>query len=229
VTSEMIKFIQKRCWRIIPSRYPPINLFERVASSEDLESIAEIENLTNDRLRAEIGELSLVAKEDRITGPGSSFIMAAFTHLNPEGSRFSDGTWGVYYASLELETSIAETKYHRENFFKYTNEGPIHLDMRVLISNINADLHDLTLKKYQNSGIYDANDYSYSQKIARSLREEGADGLYYKSVHRKEGKNVAIFKPRVLSNCLQERHLEYVWDGKEISSIFEKKLIYTPS
>ena len=31
--------------------------------------------------------------------------MAAFTHLNPEGSRFSDGSYGVYYAAHTLATA----------------------------------------------------------------------------------------------------------------------------
>jgi hypothetical protein len=29
----------------------------------------------------------------------------------------------------------------------------------------------------------------------------------------------------VLSNCRQERHLCYVWDGKAISSVYEKRTL----
>ncbi len=32
------------------------------------------------------------------------------------------------------------------------------------------------------------------------------------------------FKPRLLSNCRQERHLCYVWDGGAIATIYEKRL-----
>lgn len=77
------------CWRIIPSRFPPIDLFERVADPADLEAILELESLTNDRLREEVGTLQLVPAQDRISGRGSSYIMTAFTHLNPDGSRFN--------------------------------------------------------------------------------------------------------------------------------------------
>jgi len=76
------------CWRIIPSRFPPIDLFERVADPADLEAIYELESLTNDRLREEVGELQLVPSQDHISGRGTSYIMAAFTHLNLAGSRF---------------------------------------------------------------------------------------------------------------------------------------------
>src|SRR6185436_7797330 len=38
------------CYRIIPSRFPPINLFERVTDPADLETVLDIESMTNDRL-----------------------------------------------------------------------------------------------------------------------------------------------------------------------------------
>ena len=80
------------CYRIIPSRFPPIGLFEKVADPDDLEAVFQIEAMTNDRLRDEVGILALVPPEDRVSGPGTTPIMAAFTHLNPDGSRFTDGT-----------------------------------------------------------------------------------------------------------------------------------------
>jgi hypothetical protein len=125
------------CWRIIPSRFPPIDLFERVADPADLEAIYELESLTNAHIREEVGELQLVPSQDRISGRGTGYIMAAFTHLNPAGSRFSDGTYGVFYAASTLDTAIAETRYHREQFLRATSEPPMELDMRVLL----ADLH----------------------------------------------------------------------------------------
>src|SRR4030095_5398997 len=110
------------CWRIIPSRFPPIDLFERVADPADLEAMYALESLTNDRLREEVGELQIVLPRERISGRGTSYIMAAFTHLNPAGSWFSDGTYGVFYAAYTLDTAIAETRYHREQFLRATSE-----------------------------------------------------------------------------------------------------------
>ena len=49
----------KPCWRIVPRRYPPIDLFERIASPEDWEALAAVESLTNPRIREEIGEIAL--------------------------------------------------------------------------------------------------------------------------------------------------------------------------
>src|SRR5207244_2015605 len=100
------------CFRIIPSRFPPIELFERVSTPEEFEAIYEIEQLTNPRVRDEIGNINMIKKEERVFGSGTSNIMAAFTHLPPLGSRFTDGSYGVYYAADSLEAAIAETKYH---------------------------------------------------------------------------------------------------------------------
>src|SRR5437660_11568940 len=82
--------------RLVPSRFPPIGLFDRVARPEDLDAVFAVEAMTNDRVRDETGQLALVPPDDRVSGPGTTPIMAAFTHLNPEGSRFSDGSFGVY-------------------------------------------------------------------------------------------------------------------------------------
>ena len=215
----------RKSWRIIPSRFPPIDLFERVASAEEWELIAEIESLTNPRLREEVGDLSLVPVEDRVFGSGSSWVMAPFTHLNPHGSRFSDGSWGVYYASYQLETAIAETKFHRENFMRATNEAPMHLDMRVIVASVKGELHNILGKEYTNTELYSPDSYTVSQDLGRRLKRIDSFGIVYWSVRQCSGQNIAIFRPKTISKWCQERHLEYVWNGQKISSVFEKTLV----
>jgi len=84
--------------------------------SGEFDALAEIESLTNERLREELGALARIPHHRRVVGPGTTPIMAAFTHLNPEGSRFSDGTFGVFYAARAESTAIRETVFHRERF-----------------------------------------------------------------------------------------------------------------
>lgn len=116
--------------RLIASRFPTVGLFDDVAAPEDLDVVFAIEALTNPRIRQEMGELSLVAPSDRVVGPGASLIMAAFTHLNPVGSRFSQGGYGVYYAARHIETAIAEVSHHRAEFLRRTNEAELDIDLR---------------------------------------------------------------------------------------------------
>jgi len=217
----LVRIQWRPCWRIIPSRYPPIGLFERVASPEDLDAVIEIESMTNPRMRQEAGELHLVPEEDRVTGPGAGYIMAAFTHLNPQGSRFSDGTWGVWYAGADLDTAIAETRHHREAFLRATSEPPMALDMRVLVADLDAEMHDIRGWRDARPDIYDPRDYAASQAFARSLRQSGSWGIVYMSLRHPQGECAAVFRPPALANCRQERHLRYIWDGTAITDIQE--------
>lgn len=215
-------------WRIIPSRFPPIPLFERVADPDDLDAVFVIESLTNPRLRDEVGDLSLVPRDERVSGPGSSVIMAAFTHPNPEGSRFTDGSYGVFYAGRDLDTAIAETAYHRERFMRATRQGRAELDMRVYLVDLTADLHDLRGRAGSYPPVYHHDDYAAGQALAGSLRKAGSGGIAYDSVRRQGGECVAVFRARLLANCRQERHLCYVWDGRRIASIYEKHALRDP-
>ena len=95
-------------WRIVPSRFPPVGVFDRIADPADLDALFAIEALTNPRLREQAGALRRVPAARRISGPGATPVMAAFTHLNPEGSRFSDGSWGVFYAARSVATAATE-------------------------------------------------------------------------------------------------------------------------
>ena len=211
------------CFRIVPSRFPPISLFEEVADPADLDAVFQIESMTNGRLREQAGDISLIPAEDRVSGPGSTPIMAAFTHLNPEGDRFTDGTYGVFYAGRTIETAIAETRYHRVKFLRATNEPAQELDMRVYAVDLDAELHDIRSMCESHPALYHSTSYGVSQAIALQLREIGANGIVYASVRHEGGECAAVFRPRLLSNCRQERHLCYVWDGKTISTIYEKR------
>lgn len=211
-------------WRIIPSRFPTINLFENVSNPEDLEAVYQLESMTNDRIRDEVGDLQLVPPEERISGPGTSIIMAAFTHLNPLGSRFSDGSFGVFYAANTLQGAVAETRYHRERFFRLTHEKALEIDMRVYQLNLIGTLHDISDQQKTLPEMYHSTNYQASQRLGRELREQGAAGIAYTSVRYENGINAAVFRPKILRNCQQERHLCYVWNGERITTIYQKEL-----
>ena len=215
------------CRRIVPSRFPPIQLFERVTDPADLEAVFELESMTNPRLREEVGDIRLVPEHERISGPGTSVIMAAFTHLNPQGSRFSDGTYGVFYAACDLQTAIAETKHHRELFMRATRQPRMELDMRVYLVDLVGNLHDLRGRKRTHPLAYHEDSYAVGRNLARRLRSDRSNGIVYDSVRHAGGECAAVFRPRLLSNCRQERHLCYVWDGARISTIYEKSVLQT--
>ena len=212
----------KPCYRLVPSLYPSKGLFDRIADPIDIDNLIDVEAETNPRVRQQLGELSMLPPEERLRGPGSTPIMAAFTHLNPNGSRFSDGTYGVYYAGRSLPTAIRETKYHRERFLSETKRGPLHLHMRIYAAHLSAQLHDIRGMKAQLPKVYDPASYAVSSPFGAKLRAEGSSGIAYESVRDPGGQCAAVFKPRALSHCRETGHLLFHWDGTRIIGVFQQ-------
>jgi hypothetical protein len=208
--------------RILPSRFPPIQLFERLSDDPaEWEILAEIESLTNPRVRDEIGEIRLVPAAERVSGPGASWVMASFTHVNRRGSRFSDGSYGVYYAARELATAIAETVYHLGRFYAATSDPPHAEDMRVLSGRIDARFHDLRGAAERFVACLDPSDYGAGQALGKRLRAAGSNGVAYPSVRRAGGQCLGAFRPKAVGIPVQGRHLRYHWDGARISRYFD--------
>jgi hypothetical protein len=209
-------------FRIIPSVYPPINFFEDLVDTSEMDALWEIESLTNERLRQESGDIFLVSREDRVSGPGSSVIMAAFTHLS-KPTRFSDGNYGIYYAGFSQETAIKETVYHRENFLRTTNEEPSEITMRLYEGMILKPLHDVRGKEF--IGLHHSNNYSESQEFGRKLRDKNSWGLVYNSVRHYGGICIAALRPPTISIPKQISHLKYIWSGERITEILNTQSI----
>jgi hypothetical protein len=210
----------QRAYRIIAARYPPIAIFEEIADPEDWEALIDIESLTNERVRDEIGDISLVEPADRISGPGASFVMAAFTHVGVP-SRFSDGSFGVYYAGRSRTCAIAETTYHYARFYAATDEPACEVDVRVLVGAARGTLHDLRGERERYRRVYDPDSYAASQALARALRELGSSGIVYDSVRCPSAQCLAALKPRVLTPPAVEAHLLYHFDGARIARYFD--------
>ncbi len=210
------------CHRLIASRFPTVGLYDQVAAPQDLDVVFAIEALTNPRVRQELGQLSLVPAAERVVGPGATLIMAAFTHLNPLGSRFSDGTWGVYYAADSLDTAVAEVSHHRAAFLARTAEDAIDIDLRWIQADLMDKLHDIRGQGAAMPGIYDPVHYGPGQDMGRRLRAQGSAGIAYDSVRRASAQCVAIFRPKALSNARAAGHVGLRWDGRAISHWFDK-------
>jgi hypothetical protein len=223
LTTRVVRY--NPCHRIVASRLPTIHLFERVADPADWEALYKLEAMTNPRLRQEAGDLSLVPVADRVSGPNASIVMAPFTHLSPPGTRFTDGHFGAYYGAESIDTAIAETRFHRENFLRATSQPPIELEMRCYLADVNCELHDLRARRTELPDIYDPASYSASQKLGRSLRDAAANGIAFDSVRRTGGECVALFRPRLVQNVRQSVHLRYAWDGNAIAEVYEIRVV----
>ena len=209
-------------YRVISTKFPPINFFERYTPAELMEEAYELESMTNERLLNEVGQLHCVKPEDRVSGPGASVVMAAFTHIgNP--SRFTDGSFGIYYAGRSLETAIWETIFHRERFFAATRESACEIDMRSYKGSIEKPLVDVRSEAFQHLLDPNPNNYSVAQEFGLQIKSNEYWGIIYPSVRHQDGKSIAALSPPAVSIPVQGPHLSYHWNGEFIDAVYEKK------
>lgn len=211
-------------YRLIPSRYPPIDLFERVASPEDWDALYQLEALTNPRLRDETGDIRLVPISKRVTGPNATVVMAPFTHCSRDRqTRFSDGSFGIYYAGRAFETALLEVSFHMARFHAATRDPPMLGWYRCYKGAIDRVMHDIRGGGYEALLRPDPDDYVQPQALATILRKSGSNGIVYPSVRHRGGDCIAAFWPNVVTIPTQERHLQLKWDGASISTWFDDR------
>jgi hypothetical protein len=200
-----------------------VHLYERVSPDPAMwEALIAAEALVSPRIRDEVGEIHLVPVEERVSGPGATWVMAPFTYRNPKGSRFSDGSYGVYYAASDLPTAVAETAYHFAQFAADTGDGVRHEDMRVLVGRIDDEFHDLEdVSEADRRPLLDPHSYAASQAFAAALRTNPTNGIHYPSVRRPQGRCVAAFRPKAVGVPKQTKHLKYYWDGASVREYFD--------
>ena len=210
--------LDETVYRVILSRYPQINLFERVSSPQDWDVLYAVESLTNPRLRDEVGDIRLVRPEDRVYGDGASWIMAAFTHppVDGRGGRFNRD-FGIYYCASDEAVTIAESSFHRARFLRESRVKKTSQEMRVIRAQLGpTTLHDV--RQLIGHAIYHPDDYGEAQQLGCALRDAGSSGIHYQSV-RADGECFGILRPKVLSDAIHWRYLRYHYDQCSIIEV----------
>jgi len=201
--------------RIIRSIFPPIDLFEDIADPADWPLLISAEQKSNPRIMETIGNLDLVPEDRRVAGPGSTFLMAPFTHVSPDRpTRFSDGRFGVLYVAASFETALFETIHHHARFMAATGEpAGWTSQFREILLDVEAELHDLR-GGWEKALAPD--DYGEAQALSIRLRAAGSQGLVYPSVRHEGGECAGLFYPDSGANPLQGRHIDYHWNGERV-------------
>lgn len=210
------------CYRIIGSRYPAVNFFDKITSDPaDWELLLEVEQLTDPFLFP--GNLQALELEDCLSGPGFGRVLPSFTFCEDNEARFSTKDFGAYYAAKDLQTAVLETVHHRALFMQATKEPAQDIDQLVVLADVAGDLLDIRAMKSSLKEIYSATDYTESQKFAAHHRGKGGLGVAYQSVRNKSGECMAIWRARIISNPREDRHLSYRWDGNKITGYYDKQ------
>jgi RES domain len=141
-----------------------------------------------------------------------SVISYSFESAHWQSTRFSDGTsYGVWYGSLELETTVHETACHWYRFVldSFANEErEITTERRVFAVRCDALLIDLRGKHEDYPDLVRRDSYEFTHQVGRFVREQDLNGLLVQSA-RYDGINAAVFKPERLSNVRDRTFLTY--------------------
>ena len=135
---------------------------------------------------------------------------------NWQASRFSDGSFGAWYGSESVETTVYESAYHwcrgllRDAGFEQLT---VIAERKVYWVACSAALLDFRPLVAQEPGLLHPADYSFCQSVGARLHREGHPGLLTPSVRRPAGENQVIFNPAVLSNPRHHCHLTYRLEG----------------
>ena len=200
-------------YRVIRTIHPPVDLFEDIADPADWELLASAEAKLNPRIRDQVGNLALVPMERRVGGATASIAMAAFTHVSPDRpSRFSDGSYGVWYCGDRVEVALAETADHFQRFMRATREPPGDADFRLLTCAVRGSVEAAP------AGCLAPDDWGPGQAFGRQVRANGLDGIVYGSVRFPAGQAAAILWPNCLTLPItQNQQFRYRWDGDRMT------------
>ncbi|HUF23171.1 MAG TPA: RES family NAD+ phosphorylase [Vicinamibacterales bacterium] len=202
-----------RTCRLVPSRYPTVGVFDRVAAPEDLPELFELEGWTNDRLSNDLGLLNIVPPAEWVVGPMASVVMAAFCHPRAEGARFTDSTRGAWYAARDLETALAESTHRRTKELQEIGVLDTRVQMRLYHADFEAPFHDVRTDDPASRDLHDRDDHTAAQEFGMALFRGGANGIVYSSVRRDGGECLVSFRPKLVTNVRAAGHFEYRWRG----------------
>lgn len=142
-----------------------------------------------------------------------------FAFQNWKSSRFSDGTYGVWYGAESVETTVYESAYHWYHGLLCDAgfEGmPVIAERKVYSVACSAALLDFRQATARHPMLLHPSDYAYTQTVGTKIHREGHPGLLIQSVRRPEGENVAIFNPDVLSSPRHWCQLTYRLEAGQI-------------
>lgn len=208
-----------QAYRLVNSKFPPVALFDDVADADAFEVLYQIQELTNPRLKNEIGRLELIRRSEIPFGiPGCSYATAPFTHVNPAGSRFSDGRFGVLYLADTLETALAEVKHHQSLY--WSNVPGLNYE-RFVFRGLSCSFVEVGMKDATSipmtDPVYDPDDYTDARRLGMQVKESGCPGLRYHSVRMLGSHCWALMTPRPVLSVIQAAHYEMVWNGQVTS------------
>lgn len=215
--SEVGELIPVVAWsgetfRLIPSRFPPVSIYEGLVANDRMPDLVTIENLTNPRLRSEARIASQSGTDPKASALLQNWNLAPFAYGNPDGSLFYDEETPCLEVATDRQTALAMSVAKRQRFLECTGEEPIGLDMRMLKTPVEGRFADLR--------VLDADAVRMRGRELGARLPDDADGFLFHPTERPTATAISVVKSRTLQRTLQTTHYRYMWDGKRITKLY---------
>ena len=167
-----------------------------------------------------VGGATALRAADVPVGEGAGWILAPFVRAPGAGnrSRFSDGTYGVWYGADSLATAQAEVGFHLGQWLATTQAAPDHLERSVVeaLADPARPVVDLRTADPARSTLLNPSDYTAGQAFGAACRRADFWGVLWPSV-RGAGLCAGLFRPRALREARLLHTCHAVWDGQRVT------------
>jgi hypothetical protein len=205
-------------YRLIPSQFPPIGLFDTVATAADLGRVMELAGWTNDRLVAE--RIARLPQAEWVYGrSNASIVMASFLHVAPGGMRFNGADLGAWYAAADIRTAAAEVGHHLRREAASRSLPGLRRVYRSYAARLDGAFVDIRRAHAPAGqgplldGLYDPRDYARAQPFGEAVRDAalaggGSEtaGIVFDSLRLGGGVNAVAYRPSLVLDVVQADH-----------------------
>ncbi len=115
-------------------------------------------------------------------------------------TRYSDGTYPVFYSSLDLKTAEAEVAHWFMQSFGGRPDRRRAAYYQRFACTFDGLEKDLRGRRGDWPELVDVADYAFCNRIGSEAVQLGLDGLVAPSARREEGSNVPVFRRQAISN-----------------------------
>ncbi len=201
--------------RLIPSKYPTIDIYEKFGSREMQALAAKLETITNPRLAAKSritgGNISADSSSPKL----QNWNHAPFSYPMPEGTHFLPPPYSVMELTSDERGALARAIIRREEFLSRTDEPVCGVDMRMITNKVVGSFVDLR-------GVAQDTSQAARWKIGWRLYEDGVNGVIFNMAELPGSEFISIFNDDVLlEKGVQGAHYRFRWDGQRIGRLYD--------
>lgn len=207
--------VDDRYRRLIPSKWPTIDIYEKFGSREMQSFAAELEAVTNPRLAAKAritgGDISADSSSPRL----QNWNHAPFAYPMPEGTYSLPSPYSVMELAVDERGALGRAILRREDFLSRTDEPACGIDMRMITNRVVGKFVDLR-------GLPPDTSQTARWMMGHRLYEDGVQGILFKMTELPGSEFICVFTNEVLvDHGVQGAHYRFRWDGQRIGRIYD--------